>query len=184
MKHLSLSREARAYIEESLNEGYRKHGTKLSIQVLCNSFSEASNAIVHRDQSVHADEAHKIYKKIQETFYKYVNDQKESFKIRLDELVANGYKTFVGNHYDTAFSFGFSYPGSNSNSITSMATNIFSGMQNFGLNMETNNFVESWHNQSKTTYLERKRNERADRLIFILVNDIEPDFIEKPIVFS
>ncbi|KAI8091492.1 hypothetical protein BDF21DRAFT_302965, partial [Thamnidium elegans] len=60
-----------------------------------------------------------------------------------------------------------------------MATNIFSGMQNFGLNMETNNFVESWHNQSKITYLERKRNERADRLIFILVNDIEPDSIEK-----
>ncbi|KAG1138593.1 hypothetical protein G6F37_010815 [Rhizopus arrhizus] len=44
-------------------------------------------------------------------------------------------------------------------------------------NMETNNFVESWHNQLKSTYFQRKRNRRIDRLIFIPVNDIEPDFI-------
>lgn len=44
-------------------------------------------------------------------------------------------------------------------------------------NMETNNFVESWYNQLKTTYLERKKSRRADHLVFILVNDIEPNFI-------
>ncbi|CAO3644781.1 unnamed protein product [Mucor hiemalis] len=44
-------------------------------------------------------------------------------------------------------------------------------------NMETNNYIESWHNQLKTTYLGRKRNRRVDRLIYILVNDIEPDYI-------
>ncbi|KAI8058819.1 hypothetical protein BDF21DRAFT_455970 [Thamnidium elegans] len=43
--------------------------------------------------------------------------------------------------------------------------------------MKTNNFVESWYNQLKSTCSQRKRNRRADRLIFILVNDIEPDFI-------
>ncbi|KAI7902884.1 uncharacterized protein BX663DRAFT_542923 [Cokeromyces recurvatus] len=38
--------------------------------------------------------------------------------------------------------------------------------------METNNYVESWHNQLKATYLRRKQN----RLIFILVKDIEYDY--------
>lgn len=42
-------------------------------------------------------------------------------------------------------------------------------------NMETNNYVESWHNQLKTTYLHRRRNHRLDFLIYILVNVIEPD---------
>ncbi|KAI9362836.1 hypothetical protein BD770DRAFT_296584, partial [Pilaira anomala] len=48
--------------------------------------------------------------------------------------------------------------------------------QTYG-NMETNNFVESWHNHVKSTYLERKRNRTADRLLYIITNDIEPDFI-------
>ncbi|KAG2200827.1 hypothetical protein INT47_001358 [Mucor saturninus] len=39
-------------------------------------------------------------------------------------------------------------------------------------NMETNNYVESWHNQLKTTYLGRKRNRRVDRLVFVLVKDV------------
>ncbi|CAO3669135.1 unnamed protein product [Rhizopus stolonifer] len=43
-------------------------------------------------------------------------------------------------------------------------------------NMETNNYVESWHNQLKTTYLRRKQNRRVDGLIFILVKDIEYDY--------
>lgn len=43
-------------------------------------------------------------------------------------------------------------------------------------NMETNNYVESWHNQLKTTYLGRKPNRRVDRLIWILVNDVEEDY--------
>ncbi|KAI8890119.1 hypothetical protein K501DRAFT_160578, partial [Backusella circina FSU 941] len=47
----------------------------------------------------------------------------------------------------------------------------------YGTNMETNNYVESWHNQLKTTYLKRKPNRRLDRLIYILVNDVEPEFI-------
>lgn len=45
-------------------------------------------------------------------------------------------------------------------------------------NMETNNYVENWHNQLKTVYLHRKRNRRVDRLIYILVNDVKPDFIQ------
>ncbi|KAG0176769.1 hypothetical protein DFQ28_004603, partial [Apophysomyces sp. BC1034] len=44
-------------------------------------------------------------------------------------------------------------------------------------NMETNNYVESWHNQLKSTYLQRKRNRRVDRLIYILVNDVEKDYM-------
>ncbi|KAI8335266.1 hypothetical protein EDC96DRAFT_355542 [Choanephora cucurbitarum] len=43
--------------------------------------------------------------------------------------------------------------------------------------METNNYIESWHNQLKTTYLGRKKNRRVDKLIYILVNDVEPDYI-------
>ncbi|EPB91426.1 hypothetical protein HMPREF1544_01748 [Mucor circinelloides 1006PhL] len=45
-------------------------------------------------------------------------------------------------------------------------------------NMETNNYIESWHNQLKTVYLHRKRNRMVDRLIYILVNDVEPDSIQ------
>ncbi|ORE04171.1 hypothetical protein BCV72DRAFT_278155, partial [Rhizopus microsporus var. microsporus] len=44
-------------------------------------------------------------------------------------------------------------------------------------NMETNNYVESWHSQLKTSYLQRKRNRRVDRLVYILVNDVEEDFL-------
>ncbi|EPB92723.1 hypothetical protein HMPREF1544_00452 [Mucor circinelloides 1006PhL] len=44
--------------------------------------------------------------------------------------------------------------------------------------MKTNNYVESWHKQLKTAYLHRKKNRRVDCLIYILVNDVEPDFIQ------
>ncbi|CEG80362.1 hypothetical protein RMATCC62417_14714 [Rhizopus microsporus] len=44
--------------------------------------------------------------------------------------------------------------------------------------METNNYVESWHKQLKTTYLNRKSNRRVDRLIFILVRDILLDYVQ------
>ncbi|KAI9272145.1 hypothetical protein EDC94DRAFT_655555 [Helicostylum pulchrum] len=50
--------------------------------------------------------------------------------------------------------------------------------------MESNNFVESWYNQLKTTYLERKRNRRADHLAFILVNDIEDKLWSVETLFS
>ncbi|OAD01010.1 hypothetical protein MUCCIDRAFT_112436 [Mucor lusitanicus CBS 277.49] len=43
--------------------------------------------------------------------------------------------------------------------------------------METNNFVKSWHNQLKTGYLGRKKNRRIDRLVWILANDVGPDYI-------
>lgn len=46
---------------------------------------------------------------------------------------------------------------------------------NFQTMMETNNFVESWHNQLKTFYLERRRNRRVDRLVYILVHDVQFD---------
>ncbi|CEG70857.1 hypothetical protein RMATCC62417_06678 [Rhizopus microsporus] len=43
--------------------------------------------------------------------------------------------------------------------------------------MKTNNYVESWHNQVKTSYLQRRRNRRVGRLVCILINDVEEDFI-------
>ncbi|CEI90550.1 hypothetical protein RMCBS344292_04872 [Rhizopus microsporus] len=44
--------------------------------------------------------------------------------------------------------------------------------------METNNFIESWYNQLETVCLGRKRNRRVDRLISVLVDDVEPDYID------
>ncbi|ORE03460.1 hypothetical protein BCV72DRAFT_184454, partial [Rhizopus microsporus var. microsporus] len=44
-------------------------------------------------------------------------------------------------------------------------------------NMGMNNNIENWHNQLKTSYLQRKRNRRLDRLIFILVDDVHTDFM-------
>jgi hypothetical protein len=41
--------------------------------------------------------------------------------------------------------------------------------------MLTNNYIESWYNQSKSTYLLRARNKRIDRLLYILVVEIEQD---------
>ena len=43
--------------------------------------------------------------------------------------------------------------------------------------METNNYIESWHSQLKINYLQRKRDRRLDRLIFILVDDVHIDFM-------
>jgi transposase-like protein len=42
-------------------------------------------------------------------------------------------------------------------------------------NMATNNYIESWHNQLKSTYLKRQRNRRIDRLIYILTEDVAID---------
>ncbi|KAG1465875.1 hypothetical protein G6F46_000404 [Rhizopus delemar] len=39
--------------------------------------------------------------------------------------------------------------------------------------MLTNNYIESWHNQLKTMFLGRVRNKRLDKLVFVLVNDVE-----------
>ncbi|CEI90151.1 hypothetical protein RMCBS344292_04481 [Rhizopus microsporus] len=44
--------------------------------------------------------------------------------------------------------------------------------------METNNFIESWYSQLKTVYIGRKRNRRVDRLISVLVDNVEPDYID------
>ncbi|CEG64207.1 hypothetical protein RMATCC62417_01225 [Rhizopus microsporus] len=43
--------------------------------------------------------------------------------------------------------------------------------------METNNYIESWHNQLKPNYLQRKRKRRLDRLIFILIDHVHVDFM-------
>lgn len=42
-------------------------------------------------------------------------------------------------------------------------------------NMETNNYVESWLNQLKTVYLDRRRNHGLDFIIHMLVEDVEVD---------
>lgn len=47
---------------------------------------------------------------------------------------------------------------------------------NIRTNMETNNFVESWHNQLKTVYFDRQPNRRVDRLIYILINEVGLDY--------
>ena len=41
--------------------------------------------------------------------------------------------------------------------------------------MQTNNYVESWHNQLKTIYLKRKRIHRLDFLLAVLTDDVEFD---------
>lgn len=44
-------------------------------------------------------------------------------------------------------------------------------------NMLTNNYVESWHNQLKTVYLQRKYPRRVDFLIYTLVEEVELDMV-------
>jgi hypothetical protein len=44
-------------------------------------------------------------------------------------------------------------------------------------NIGTNNYIESWYNQLKTSYLQRIRNRRVDKLVYILVNDVEEGFL-------
>ncbi|KAG1452047.1 hypothetical protein G6F57_016016 [Rhizopus arrhizus] len=39
--------------------------------------------------------------------------------------------------------------------------------------MLTNNYIESWHNQLKTVFLGRVRNKRLDKLVFVLVKDVD-----------
>lgn len=51
-------------------------------------------------------------------------------------------------------------------------------------NMETNNYVESWHRSLKHTYLRRKRNQRLDLLIHILVDRVEHDMFWKTRVYT
>ncbi|SAL96839.1 hypothetical protein, partial, partial [Absidia glauca] len=38
--------------------------------------------------------------------------------------------------------------------------------------MRTNNFVESWHNQLKSFFLDRRPNKRLDNLVYVLVRDV------------
>lgn len=51
-------------------------------------------------------------------------------------------------------------------------------------NMETNNYVESWHRVLKHSYLRNKRNQRLDLLIHILVDRVEPDMLWKARVYK
>lgn len=39
--------------------------------------------------------------------------------------------------------------------------------------MGTNNFVESWHKELKSFYLERRQNRQCDHLVYILVHDFQ-----------
>ncbi|OBZ81030.1 hypothetical protein A0J61_10920, partial [Choanephora cucurbitarum] len=39
--------------------------------------------------------------------------------------------------------------------------------------MLTNNYIESWHNQLKTVFLWREENRRLDKLVFVLVEEVE-----------
>ncbi|OAD79329.1 hypothetical protein PHYBLDRAFT_58378 [Phycomyces blakesleeanus NRRL 1555(-)] len=39
--------------------------------------------------------------------------------------------------------------------------------------MLTNNYIESWHNQLKTAFMKRSRNKKLDKLVFVLVHDVE-----------
>ncbi|ORE01760.1 hypothetical protein BCV72DRAFT_298877 [Rhizopus microsporus var. microsporus] len=43
--------------------------------------------------------------------------------------------------------------------------------------MGTNNYGESWHNQLKISYLQKIRNKKVARLVYILVNDVEEGFL-------
>lgn len=72
---------------ESVKPGYQsKKNYRKHMHGLINDSYNAVNIIIHRDQTVYADEVYNIYKKIQETYYKRANDQKESIKILLEEL--------------------------------------------------------------------------------------------------
>lgn len=42
-------------------------------------------------------------------------------------------------------------------------------------NVTTNNYIESWHDQLKIVYLNQRRNQRLDFLIFTLGNEVEED---------
>lgn len=82
IKNLPLSKEVRVYIEDCLRGGYTKRDTILSIQKkyraymrdLGNDCSLSSNAVLYRDQMVHADNIYCTYNKIQENFYKQADD--------------------------------------------------------------------------------------------------------------
>ncbi|OAD75676.1 hypothetical protein PHYBLDRAFT_143924 [Phycomyces blakesleeanus NRRL 1555(-)] len=39
--------------------------------------------------------------------------------------------------------------------------------------MLTNNYIKSWHNQLKTVFMKRSRNKRLDKLVFVLLHDVE-----------
>ena len=44
----------------------------------------------------------------------------------------------------------------------------------YGIN--TNNYVETWHRLLKREYIRYMRRQRVDVLVYILTNEVEPDF--------
>ncbi|KAK4521047.1 uncharacterized protein ATC70_004036 [Mucor velutinosus] len=85
LQYLPLSDEVKVLIETRLREGFRKRETRFSIlQSLVRyveqnfatinlepgHFRSLSTPIVHRDQMVHAEEIHNIFKKIQEKSFR------------------------------------------------------------------------------------------------------------------
>ncbi|KAI1001640.1 hypothetical protein K3495_g6560 [Podosphaera aphanis] len=47
------------------------------------------------------------------------------------------------------------------------------------LNINTNNLIESWHRSLKTEYLGSVRKQRIDLLVYLLLEDVSPDFCVK-----
>lgn len=124
LQYLPLSDEIiKVLIETRLREVFRKRGTRFSIQqsfarYIQQNFASVnshpahirspSTLIIHRDQMVHADEIHNIYKKIQENAYIKHSDVRESIKAWLDgELNDRGFYSFLGDNFDNTYSLGF-----------------------------------------------------------------------------
>ncbi|KAG1171745.1 hypothetical protein G6F70_006360 [Rhizopus microsporus] len=61
--------------------------------------------------------------------------------------------------------------------IAALKSSMWESSTQMFTDMETNNYIESWHNQLKMNYLQRKRNRRLDFLIFILVDDVHANFM-------
>ncbi|KAH8920028.1 hypothetical protein BT69DRAFT_1195799, partial [Atractiella rhizophila] len=47
------------------------------------------------------------------------------------------------------------------------------------LNIDTNNYIESWHRDLKVNYIKRKRRQRVDYLVFLLTRQVLPDYRRK-----
>ncbi|CEG69540.1 hypothetical protein RMATCC62417_05599 [Rhizopus microsporus] len=121
-----------------------------------------------------------MYKKVQELSYKKHNEQKKSIKLWLKDLQQQrGYFIYIAQDFEQSYTFGFvslwqrqQLIRAESFCLESMHWSAACQTQMF-TNMETNNYIGSWHNQLRANYLQR----RLDRLIFILVDDVHTNFM-------
>ncbi|CEP15707.1 hypothetical protein [Parasitella parasitica] len=133
---------------------------------------------------VYAEDVQNIYKKIQEAAYIRHPNVQESIKIWLnEELQEMGFYTYLDASFSATFSFGFMSPWQArllvvSTCICLDATHCVANVENGILYtiVVRHPLTESWHNQLESNYLQRKSNRRVDRLMWILVNDVEYDF--------